>query len=93
MSDQVPRFLQLFLTQVELEQPTDERFFHFFFFTFFLPYSQYLSMFACVQHTQSLFGPAGLAFMRMAAHMDHVGQPMKLLYGVNGHGGGPLPQV
>jgi len=47
-------------------------------------------MFACVQHTQSLFGPAGLAFMRMAAHMDHVGQPMKLLYGVNGHGGGPF---
>ena len=42
---------------------------------------------SALQHTQSLFGPAGLSFMRMAAHMDHVGQPMKLVYGINGHGG------
>lgn len=69
-------------------------FFNFFLFHFFVSLFSNLSpMFACVQHTQSLFGPAGLAFMRMAAHMDHVGQPMKLLYGINGHGGGPLPQV
>ena len=40
-----------------------------------------------MQTTQELFGPAGLAFMKMAAHMNHVGQPIKLLYGVNGHGG------
>ena len=45
------------------------------------------SQFSTVQTTQELFGPAGLAFMKMAAHMDHVGQPMKLLYGVNGRGG------
>jgi hypothetical protein len=45
---------------------------------------------SALQHTQSLFGPAGLAFMRMAAHMDHVGHPMKLLYGQNGHGGAVL---
>ena len=43
--------------------------------------------FSTVQTTQELFGPAGLAFMKMAAKMNHVGQPMKLLYGVNGHGG------
>ena len=50
-------------------------------------------MFNSIQHTQELFGPAGLAFMRMAAKMDHVGQPMKLLYGVNGHGGMCRPVV
>ena len=43
--------------------------------------------FSTVQNTQELFGPAGLAFMKMAAHMNHVGQPIKLLYGINGHGG------
>ena len=24
--------------------------------------------------------------MKMAAHMNHVGRPIKLLYGINGHG-------
>lgn len=42
---------------------------------------------ATVQQTTCLFGPGGLGFMKFAAKMDEMGTPVKLTYGVNGHGG------
>ena len=40
-----------------------------------------------MQHTQSLFGPAGMQFFKMAASLDAKGDPIKMTFGQNGHGG------
>lgn len=42
---------------------------------------------------QTLFGPAGLNFMKMQAHMNAAGQKLKLTYGTKGSAAPPHPDL